>query len=125
VAWDPQRKIGVVVLANAATSIYDVVPQLLRGLPKPFPVDPKVLAAYAGRYQVSDGYIVTIRVDGTRIFAQVPNQGEYELIARSNNQFYPRAFDAEIAFYKNASGEVDRMVVVGVFETPVEAKKVP
>jgi hypothetical protein len=26
---------------------------LLRGLPKPFPVNPQVLAAYAGRYQHS------------------------------------------------------------------------
>jgi CubicO group peptidase (beta-lactamase class C family) len=122
--WDPQRKIGVVVLANAANSIWDIVPQLMRGLPKPFPVDPQVLAAYAGRYQVSGGHIVTIRVDGTRIFLQIPNQGEYELVARSDNQFYPRAFDAEITFYRNDSGEEDRMVGVVLGET-LEANKVP
>ncbi len=124
VAWDPQRKIGVVVLANAATSIYDVVPQLLRGLPKPFPVDPKVLATYAGRYQVSDGYIVTIRVDGTRIFAQATDQAEFELLARSENQLYPRAFDAEFTFCRNDRGEVDRVVGVVLGDT-LEATKVP
>jgi CubicO group peptidase (beta-lactamase class C family) len=128
-AWDPERKIGVVVLANAAVVnaavvIDDVGLQLMRGLPKPFPVDPKVLAAYAGRYQVSDDYIVTIRVDGTRIFLQVPNEPEYELSARSENQFYPRAFDAEVTFYRNDRGEVDRMVGVVLGET-LEAKKVP
>jgi CubicO group peptidase (beta-lactamase class C family) len=124
VAWDPQRKIGVVVLANAATSIYDVVPQLLRGLPKPFTVDPQVLAAYSGRYQLSDGSIMTIRVDGGHIFLQVPNQGEYELVARSDNQFYPRAFDAEITFYRNDRGEVDRAIMLQ-FGVTTEAKKVP
>jgi hypothetical protein len=47
-----------------------------------------------------------------------------ELLARSENQFYPRAFDAEITFYKNASGEVDRLALVESGET-FEAKKVP
>ena len=97
---------------------------LLRGLPKPFSVDPQVLAAYAGRYQVSDGYIVTIRVDGARIFIQVPNQGEYELLARSENQFYPPVGAAELTFYKNVSGEVDRMDIVGIGGM-LEAKKAP
>ena len=47
-----------------------------------------------------------------------------ELLARSENQFYLRAFDAELTYYKNASGEVDRLVIVQFGET-YEAKKVP
>ncbi|MBM3135283.1 MAG: DUF3471 domain-containing protein [Chloroflexi bacterium] len=88
------------------------------------PVDPQVLAAYAGKYQFPDGVIVTIRVDGARIFIQVPNQGEYELLARSENQFYPSVGAGELTFYKNDSGEVDRMVVAAEGET-LEAKKIP
>jgi len=126
-AWDPERKIGVVVLANAAVDIDDVGRLLIRRLPlTPVPVDPQVLAAYAGKYQ-SNGVIVTIRVDGTRIFIQAPNQPEVELLARSDNQFYPRAFvayEADFTFYKNASSEVDRLVMVQFGET-LEAKKVP
>jgi len=129
--WDPQRKIGVVVLANAAVDIDDVGLQLIRRLPlTPVSIDPQVLAAYAGKYQLPGisqevkEVVVTIRVDGTRIFIQAPNKPEYELLARSENQFYPRAFDAEITFYKNASGEVDRLVLVESGET-FEAKKVP
>ena len=129
--WDPQRKIGVVVLANAAVYIEDIGLQLIRRLPlTPVSIDPQVLASYAGRYQLPGisqevkEVVVTIRVDGTRIFIQAPNKPEYELLARSENQFYPRAFDAEITFYKNASGEVDRLVLVESGET-FEAKKVP
>ena len=44
--------------------------------------------------------------------------------ARSENQFYPFVFDAEITFYRNDSGEVDRMVLVENGVT-LEAKKVP
>jgi len=89
------------------------------------PVDPQVLAAYAGKYQFPDGVIVTIRVDGARIFIQVPNQGEYELLARSENQFYLSVRAGELTFYKNASGEVDRMAVVTGEGKTIEGKKVP
>ncbi len=88
------------------------------------PVDPQVLAAYAGRYQVSNDVVVTIRVDGTRIFLKVPGEPEYELLARSENRFYLPFYDPEITFYRNDSGEVDRMVVMAEGDTR-EAKKVP
>lgn len=75
---------------------------------------------------------MTICVDGTRIFVQVPNEprsvelaGEYELLAGSEDNFHLGVSDSEITFYRNDSGEVDPMVVVGVFETPVEVEKVP
>ena len=44
--------------------------------------------------------------------------------ALSETQFCPREFDAELTFYKNASGEVDRLVLVQSGVT-YEAKKVP
>jgi len=86
--WDTQRKIGVVVLANAAVSIDDVGRQRVHRLPlTPVQVDPKVLAAYAGKYQFSDGVILTIRIDGTRTFIQVPDRPEVELLARFEKSF--------------------------------------
>jgi hypothetical protein len=80
---------------------------LMRGLPKPFPVNPQVLGAYAGKYQFSNDVAMTVRVDGTRIFIQAPDQPEYESFALSENQFHPFVFEAEFTFYKNTSGEVD------------------
>ena len=124
-AWDSDRKIGVVVLMN----FYDGPKErigflLLRDFPlTPVPVDPSVLAAYAGRYQFDD-FDVTIRVDGPRIYFGVPGSGEVELIAISEDRFYLAELYAEIAFYPNDRGEVDRMerVVIGGTLT---AKKVP
>ncbi len=122
--WDSERKIGAVVLMNVYDGPTDYIGySLMRGLPKPFPVDPRILAAYAGRYQFDD-FDVTIRVDGARIYLGVPSNGEGELIAISENQFYLRELYAEFAFYRNDGGEVDRMEVVGHGET-LEAKKVP
>jgi len=124
-AWDSERKIGVVVLMNVYAGPKEYLGySLLRGLPKPFPVDPQVLAAYAGRYQL-DGFDVTIRVEGARIYLWVPSSNEEgELIAISESQFYLEEYHAEITFYRNDRGEVDRMELVGHGET-LEAKKVP
>jgi hypothetical protein len=123
----------VVVLANAATvGVEGVGIQLIRGFPlTPVPVDPQVLAAYAGRYQTVDGLIVTIRVDGARIFLHIPNTpgyeqfaGEYELLACSEDHFYVRGSDFEATFHGNESGEVDRMQAVVLGEA-YEATRIP
>jgi dienelactone hydrolase len=98
--------------------------------PLAMPVAPQVLAAYAGRYQHPSGINLTIRIDGTRVFLQIPNEppyeqfaGEYELFLSSKDHF-AGLMSTEIAFYRNASGEVDRLVWVENGVT-VEAKKVP
>ena len=124
-AWDPERKFGVVVLANAGVDTDYVVRQIISKLPFTLSQDaPKDLASYAGRYQDPDGNIVTIRVDGTRIFIQLPTEMEYELFASAESHFYLPASDLEIKFYRNDRGEADR--VVGLLGgVTYEAKKVP
>jgi len=123
--WDPERKFGIVVLTNAAFDIDYVARLLLSRMPFPLVQDvPEDLASYAGRYQLPDGSIVTIRVDGTRIFIPIPDQPEYELFPSSENHFYLPVSDLEITFYRNAHGEVDRFM--GVVEgATYEAEKVP
>lgn len=124
-AWDPERKFGVVVLANVEVDTDYVVRQLISKLPFTLVQDaPKDLASYAGRYPLPDASIVTIRVDGTRIFIQLPNEPEYEIFSSSENHFYLPVSDLEITFYRNDRGEVDRAVGV-VGGVTYEAKKAP
>ena len=124
-AWDSERKIGVVVLMNIYGGPKERIAfPLLRGFPlTPVPVDPSVLAAYAGSYQFDD-FDVVIRVDGAQIYFGVPGLGEAELIAISEDRFYLAGMYAEIVFYPNDRGEVDRMerVVIGGTLT---AKRIP
>jgi poly(3-hydroxybutyrate) depolymerase len=95
--------------------------------PLAVPVDPQVLAAYAGRYWLREpngGVNGIIRIDGACVFLQVPSrQEEYELFPISEDQFYIWG-GTIITFYRNASGEVDRAVYV-LSGVAYEAKKVP
>ena len=97
----------------------------------PFPVDAQVLAAYAGRYQISNDIMATIRVDGTHIYLQLPDEpvyeplaGENELFAGSEDRFYLGATYIELTFYRNDSGDVERLVLSAEGNT-LEAKKIP
>lgn len=96
----------------------------------PFPVDAQVLAAYAGRYQFGD-LNFSIRVDGTHIYLQLPDEpayghlaGENELFAGSEDRFYLGDTYIEFTFYRNNSGDVERMVLSAEGHT-LEAKKLP
>jgi poly(3-hydroxybutyrate) depolymerase len=97
----------------------------------PFPVNAQVLAAYAGRYQISNDIMATIRVDGTHIYFQLPDEpvyeplaGENELFAGSEDRFYLGATYIEFTFYRNDSSDVERVVLSAEGKT-LEAKKVP
>jgi len=125
-AWDSERRIGIVILANAGINIEGIglflmseSARLMDTIPQ---ADPQVLATYAGRYQFPDGFVVTIRVDGASIFLQVPDKPEIKLIAISENQFF--VFDNKFTFYTNDRGEVDRMEMMYIWGTS-EAKKIP
>jgi hypothetical protein len=122
----PEKGLGIVILTNGNNGrdlINNEFTVVTSRVFPPFPVDAQVLAAYAGRYQISEGAFVTIRVDGSRIFAQPPEAPEYELTALSDNVF-SLGFVAAITFYRNEQGEVDRAVILNLGET-YEAKKVP
>ena len=81
--YDPEGRIGVVVLSNASTrtGVVDIGFHLLN--PKrpladieppeqhtEIPIDPKLLDNYTGRYQLKPNLIIEITRDGDRLFSQ-------------------------------------------------------
>ena len=51
-------------------------------------VDPAVLATYAGRYELSPTFVLTVRPDGGRLFIQATAQPEFEVYAESEHRFF-------------------------------------
>ncbi|KRR27198.1 serine hydrolase [Bradyrhizobium retamae] len=68
------------------------------------PVDPAVLAAYAGRYELTPIFALTVRADGARLFIQATAQPEVEVYAESETEFFDRVVDAQISFARSEGG---------------------
>ena len=83
-------------LVNAAYPL----PKLRREVP----VDPAVLATYAGRYEISPTFILTVRPDGGRLYIQATAQAEFEVYAESETEFFYRVVDAQVSFARPEGG---------------------
>ncbi|WP_213286305.1 serine hydrolase [Bradyrhizobium sp. sGM-13] len=73
------------------------------------PVDPAVLAAYAGRYELSPTFALTVRADGARLFIQATAQPEIEVYAESETEFFYRVVDAQVSFARSEGGVVSSL----------------
>jgi serine-type D-Ala-D-Ala carboxypeptidase/endopeptidase len=67
-------------------------------------VDPAILAAYVGRYELDPDFVLTVRADGNRLFVQATGQREFEAFAESETDFFYRVVDAQITFDRAEGG---------------------
>jgi D-alanyl-D-alanine-carboxypeptidase/D-alanyl-D-alanine-endopeptidase len=74
-------------------------------------VDAAILAPYAGRYEISPTFALTVRVDGNRLFVQATGQAEYEAFAESETDFFYRVVDAQITFDRADTGVAQSLTV--------------
>jgi serine-type D-Ala-D-Ala carboxypeptidase/endopeptidase len=112
IGYSTRTRRNCILLSNAA----DYGPNTLLGthlvnaaypLPKlrrEVPVDPAVLATYAGRYEISPTFILTVRPDGGRLFIQATAQPEFEAYAESETEFFYRVVDAQVTFDRPEGG---------------------
>jgi dienelactone hydrolase len=75
--------------------------------PRPDPnIDSKVFAAYAGQYQIPNGPIITVTLDGSKLTVAVPNQSPVDLIPESETTFFVREINARLVFVRDPSGKI-------------------
>lgn len=74
-------------------------------------VDPKILASYAGTYELNPKFSLTVRVEDGRLVTQATGQDSFPMLAESETKFFPATFDAEIEFFKDAHGNVAYLVL--------------
>jgi len=136
IGYDPEERIGVVVLSNssAPSGVDDIGLHLLNPklpLANPEPpkqhtevhIDPKLLDNYTGRYQVTANLIFEITRDGGRLFAQgfaqLPHSRpgdltglpRFELFAEGEKSFFARVSDHQIAFETGPGGRATSLVL--------------
>lgn len=121
VALDPGREVGVIVLANTGARSVDLLGRALMrvmlglgaslDLPRSAPVDPAVLARYAGTYRLNPGFAITLTVDGDRIFAQATGQRRFRVYPEDATTLHYRAVEATLKLTVDASGAASALTL--------------
>jgi serine-type D-Ala-D-Ala carboxypeptidase/endopeptidase len=123
-AFDPRRRVGVVVLSNQLTGVSDIARHLLRpGVPLERPhatkrteiaLDPGVLDAYAGRYEAEgEGSLVVFHERGALSIRLPPSWGLPPMRIRpeSRRAFFAAELPLRVTFETDADGRVTGMRV--------------
>jgi hypothetical protein len=74
-------------------------------------LDAAVLESYAGEYELSPGFVLTVTLEGSRLMTQATGQGKVEIFASSLTEFFLKVVNAQITFVKDATGAVTGLVL--------------
>jgi serine-type D-Ala-D-Ala carboxypeptidase/endopeptidase len=120
IGFSKKLRLGIVVLGNSENDVSDLGFHLLDSrspLAKYQPptsaiaVDPKVLATYVGRYELTPEFSITITQEQDRLYLQATAQPKVELFAETPTQFFLTIVKAKITFIKDAQGQTDRLIL--------------
>jgi D-alanyl-D-alanine-carboxypeptidase/D-alanyl-D-alanine-endopeptidase len=124
VAWDPTRRVGVVVLSNRLSDVADLARHLLRPeIPLAPPranrhteiaLDSATLDAYAGRYEVTgEGVFVVAREGEFLTLESPPDWGLPKLRIRpeGRTEFFAAELPLRITFRTDAGGRVTGLLL--------------
>lgn len=133
-AYDPDRKLTVVVLGNlngpSPGKLSKSLMTLARGGAVVLPserqtttVAPDQLTQYEGVYELSPTFAITMRVKDGKLMTQATGQQEFELFPESKDRFFLKVVDAQVEFTRDASGKVTGAILhQGGRSTPAPKK---
>ena len=117
--FDPDRKIGVVVLTNAVSDNDDIGFYLLDSTSpldstraqRPVIVPEKTLEDYVGEYELAPQFKIVVTREGTNLYGQATGQERFQMFPRNEREFFLRVVEARIEFQRDATGKVTGMVL--------------
>ncbi|MCW3081779.1 serine hydrolase [Segetibacter sp.] len=120
-AYVPEDKVSVVILSNKpyhlSTTERDLLavlynqPYKLAEEPKEVMVDTLTLNKFVGEYELAPTFKITIVQVGGRLKAQATGQSQFDLFAKTENEFFYKVVDARVEFVKNGKGEVESLIL--------------
>ena len=122
VGFDEKKGLGIVVLSNSANDIDNMGLHFLNSLvplPKMEPrkerkeiaLDPALLDAYCGEYQLAPTFILTISKEGNTLYGQATGQPRFVLHPGAETEFFLAEVDAQVSFVKDVSGKVTHLIL--------------
>jgi CubicO group peptidase (beta-lactamase class C family) len=114
-AFDPARRVAVVVLANASVPVDDIAQHLLdpsvplrmpRVPPRRAAVElpPAALDRVVGEYPLSPAFVLAVTREGAVLYVQATGQPRFRLWPAAPDRFFIREVEAELLFDLGESG---------------------
>ncbi len=115
--FDKAKNKAVVVLTNSTTGADDLGFHLLdekytlKELKKPYTVSSAILKSYVGTYELSPGFNIEISLENNELVIQATGQAKAAIYAESETKFFLKILPAQIEFFRDANGGVEKLVL--------------
>jgi CubicO group peptidase (beta-lactamase class C family) len=87
-------------------------------------VDPAILAAYCGQYELEPGHIASITLEGSTLFAEAPQLPKTVMTPVSESEFIVEPVQARVNFRKDENGKVSG-ILVNMQGQSITARRLP
>jgi D-alanyl-D-alanine-carboxypeptidase/D-alanyl-D-alanine-endopeptidase len=121
VGFDPDARVGAVVLANYPAPTADFVLHLinpsipLSGAPVAerieVEVPESVLRRYVGEYELRPAFTINVTLENGRLVAQSTGQQKAAIFPESETKFFSRSANVQLTFTRDTSGAVTGLVL--------------
>ena len=120
VAFDPDRKIGVVVLENSSHGSDDIGFHLLDKesplaeaptVHKEVTLASEILATYVGVYELNPSFHLNITLLDGALYSQATNQPMVPIFAKSETEFFLKVVEAQLTFVRDSEQGVTGLVL--------------
>lgn len=69
------------------------------------------LTPFVGEYELMPGFNIAVTKEGTQLFCQATGQPRFEVFAASPTRFFLKVVEADVEFYPEANGVVNKMIL--------------
>jgi len=107
---------------RAKSPMLKVLPDLTTTYANAPALNPAILEAYTGEYQIQD-MVVTVANEGGFLVVHVPNAPAYKLFPETETDFSVPTADVELTFVKGPDGKVTEIRLTNPNQEPISVKK--
>ena len=103
VELNPNNQNGIDFLKKLGDDVSD--------LEKEVKVSDAILETYIGKYELMEGFILTVTKEGSQLKTQATGQPVFDIFPKSENEFYLKVVNAQLIFNKNDAGDIDSVTL--------------
>jgi CubicO group peptidase (beta-lactamase class C family) len=78
---------------------------------KEITVSIKILEQFVGAYEIRPGYDMTITLEGSQLFTQLPGQQRFPLYPESETKFFLKIADSQHEYIRDENGKITHVII--------------